>query len=139
MEDHVVQQLSRRKVMVSTQAITKAVNAQADVQVKQPLVRKVMRKTLRLKYKSVTYVPFQTNSNRCLVLRQQFAITLLGLLAQGKRIINVDESWVDQTSYTRRHWRPVAGQPSEMLRPVTPRVSLIASVCTEGSIFLSLT
>ena len=125
--------------MSSTADITDALNAEGNVQLKAPLVRNIMRKCLGLKYKAVQYTEVQANSERCLVLRQQYALILLGLLQAGKRLINVDESWVDQTSYTRRHWRPIAGQPSLARRSVTPRISLIAAIGTDGSVFLSLT
>ena len=29
---------------------------------------------------------------------------MFGLLTKGKRIINVDESFIDQSNYTRRLW-----------------------------------
>ena len=57
---------------------------------------------------------------------------------EGKRIYNVDESWIDMMNYTRRHWRPryVATVGT---KPVTPRISLIACVGSDGSAFYSLT
>jgi len=51
-------------------------------------------------------VPIQANSQRCLVLRQQYALAMLELLMQDKRVINVDESWLNETNFTRKMWCP---------------------------------
>ena len=53
---------------------------------------------------------------------------LLGLLQQGKRIINVDQSWVDKVDFRRRNWRPRGYWPSMALKDVSPRLSLFAAV-----------
>ena len=46
-------------------------------------------------YRKAATVPVQANSERCLILRQQYAIKMLPLLESGRRIINVDESWIN--------------------------------------------
>ena len=56
------------------------------------LVQNVLKKELNLKFGKIKRIAWQGNSERTLVLRQQFAIKLLGLLNDGKRIINIDES-----------------------------------------------
>ena len=40
-------------------------------------------------------VPLQVNLGRSLVLRQQYALKMLPLLEANRRIINVDESWLN--------------------------------------------
>ena len=30
---------------------------------------------------------------------------MLDLLASGKRVINVDQTWINDANYTRRKWR----------------------------------
>ena len=63
---------------------------------------------------------------------------MLRLMKEGKRIYNVDESWIDCLNYTRQHWRPrhYAGVG---VKPVTPRISLFACVGSDGSAYYSLT
>ena len=102
------------------------------------LVRSIMKKELGLKYKPTKHCEVQANSERCLVLRQQYALKMLSLLAEGKRIYNIDESWVDQLNYTRSHWQPKE-HPSSSLKPVSPRISLIACIGSDGSSLLSMT
>ena len=67
---------------------------------------KILRQDLQLRYRRVTKAPIQANSERCLVLRQQYAVKMLPLLASGRRIINIDESWISETDYSRRMWFP---------------------------------
>ena len=71
-----------------------------------------MRKDLRMGYRKTALVTIQGNSERCLVLRQQYALKMLPLLQSGRRIINVDESWLNQTIFVRRVWVPTDGTGS---------------------------
>ena len=59
-----------------------------------------------LGYRLAKTVPIQSNDERCLVLRQQYALRILPLLESGRRIINVDESWLTGTHFIRRIWVP---------------------------------
>ena len=77
-----------------------------DLEVGKPQVRQVLRKDLHMGYRMVRTVTVQANSERCLVLRQQYALRMLPLLESGRRIINVDESWLNQTRFIRRLWVP---------------------------------
>jgi len=80
----------------------------------------------------------QANSERCLVLRQQYAISLLDLLKQGKRIINVDETWLNETNFQRKTWcRPLSSNTVK-LRPITPSVAMIAALDTDGRVYFTL-
>ena len=63
---------------------------------------------------------------------------MFNLLKQGKRIYNVDESWIDQLNFSRQHWKPTR-YATEGMKPVSPRVSLIACVGTDGTALYSLT
>ena len=81
----------------------------------------------------------QANSNRALVQRQQFALTLFGLLTSGKRIVNVDETWLNETSFLRRTWARKDGLGNAKMTTVSPRLSLIAAMDTEGKGWFCLT
>jgi hypothetical protein len=39
-------------------------------------------------------------------MRQQYTLQMLPLLLSCKRVINVDESWISETNYSRRMWYP---------------------------------
>ena len=69
-------------------------------------VRTIMKDDLGLGYRMSRKVPVQGNSERCLVLRQQYAMHMLPLLKEGKRILNIDESWLNESNFTRQIWVP---------------------------------
>ena len=59
---------------------------------------------------------------------------MLPLLENGRRIINVDESWLNQTRFLRRIWAPTDAAGTFTDKQVAPRLSLIAALDTEGKI-----
>ena len=64
---------------------------------------------------------------------------MLEALASGKKVINVDESWLNQTRFLRRIWAPTDAAGTFTDKQVAPRLSLIAALDTEGRIWFSLT
>ena len=109
------------------------------LEVNEATVRRVMRKDLRLGYRLAKQVPIQCNSERCLVLRQQYATKMLPLLEGKKRIINVDESWLNSTRFLRRLWAPANSATTFTDKQVAPRISLILAMDTEGRMWFALT
>ena len=63
---------------------------------------------------------------------------MIDLLQQGKRIINIDESWINLTHYERQIWAPLDGPATATVRQITPRLSLIAALDTDGRVYFSL-
>ena len=72
------------------------------------------------------------------MLRQQYALVMLSLLDSGKRVINLDETWLNETSFIRRAWcRP--GTPGTVAtRPIQPRLSMITALDTDGRVYFSM-
>ena len=64
---------------------------------------------------------------------------MLTLLAGGVRILNVDESWLNETSFIRKILCPAYSTATVTMKAVAPRLSLIAAVDTDGRVFFSLT
>ncbi len=115
------------------------VNEHTDLEVKHDEVRSVLRKDLGLGYRIAKKVPIQSNTERCLVLRQQYALKMLPLLVAGKRILNCDESWLNETSFLRKIWCPGYAAATTTLKTIIPRISLIAALDTDGRVYFSLT
>ena len=63
---------------------------------------------------------------------------MLRLHKERKRIINIDETWLNQTSHTRRTWAKKDGSGNVMLNSVAPRVSMIAALDTDGNVWFTL-
>ena len=145
-EDAVTEMFAANGVITSSRQVQTAVMEQTGLAVADPLVRQVMHKELRLGYRLARTVPVQSNHERCLVLRQQFALRMLPLLESGcfssppaHRVINIDQSWLNGTRFTRRVWVPSGAPATVTDKQVAPRISLIAALDTEGRLWFSLT
>jgi len=91
-----------------------------------------------MRFKRIKRVPFAGNSDRNLILRQQFALNMIKLIRAGMRVINVDETELTKSDFRRRKWR-VPGTTNSMRNPlINPRISLIAGVGNHGELYLSL-
>ena len=98
-----------------------------------------MKSELSLRYLPLKRIAYQANSAYALILRKQFAETMIGLLKKGKHIINVDETWINLKNYRRRRWRKHGVVNSVNTRVVSPRISFIAAMSTTGETYFSLT
>jgi len=64
---------------------------------------------------------------------------MLPMLEGKKRIINVDESWLNSTRFLRRLWAPANSATTFSDKQVAPRISLILAMDTEGRMWFALT
>ena len=101
-------------------------------------VRRVLKNDLGFSYRRAKLVSIQSNSVRCRVMRQQYALKMLELLRDKKNILNVDESWLNEVSFQRKVWCPKDRPPTVTRQGVSPRISLIAALDTEGRVWFSL-
>ena len=56
----------------------------------------------------------------------------------GKRIINVDETWVGMQDFRRRKWKPHGSTNSVSMTSLRPRITMILALDTDGELYLSL-
>ena len=132
-------------MLVNDEPIESARQVQEQVQqaygfdASEKLIRKTMKQDLKMSFRLAKRVPKQGNTERCLVLRQQYAIKMMELLEEGRRIINVDESWLNETSFYRKLWHPKDQVCSVPMQTVSPRLSLIAAIDTDGRTWYTLT
>ena len=66
------------------------------------------------------------------MLRQKYAIKMLELLEKGWRILNVDESFINESSYHRKMWCSTKAPCTINEKQVIPRLALIAGLDTDG-------
>lgn len=92
-----------------------------------------------MKFQKIQPISWMANSHRNLILRQQFAISLLNAL-RGKytTVINVDETWLGMTDFRRMKWREKGTTNSVPAKQVVPRISMILALDMKGSVFLTL-
>ena len=53
-------------------------------------------------------------------------------------MINIDESWIDSGDYRRRSWQTKGVSNSLPVKKVSPRITLIVALDSEGKIYASL-
>ena len=70
--------------------------------VNERLVRKVLREDFDMRYKKIQRSNLLGNLDRSLVLRQHYAKLLIPLLADGRRIICIDETFLPTLDFRRR-------------------------------------
>lgn len=137
---HVVSKLLQRGAPIeSSKKVQDEILTTFNLEVQGSMIRTTMKKQLHMSFRTVKKIPKQGNTERCLVLRQQYALKLLPLLEAGRRVINVDESWLRDTTFFRKLWAPKADACSVPMSTVAPRLSVIAAIDTEGHAWFSLT
>ena len=92
-----------------------------------------------MRYRVLKKVQFQGNSERCLVMRMLYAKKMFELLEQGKRIINIDETWLPHLDFRCKKWRQRGEQNTVSTKSLAHRVNMIAALDTDGRLYLSLT
>ena len=102
-------------------------------------VKRIMKDEMGMKYKRIAPIALKANSPRNLILRQQFALSLLGALrSKYTTVINFDETWLGMTDFRRMKWRERGNSNSVAKKQLVPRISMIVGLDTQGSVFLTL-
>jgi len=134
-----VQEMNQLNVFVDSAGSVRKVLADAmDIKVSEQEIREIMKRDLGMRYRKVLPVSIHGNSERNLVLRQQYALRLIRLLKDGKTILNVDETWLGMSDFRRRKWRPPDTTNSVAQLQLVPRVSMITGLDSRGHVYLSL-
>jgi hypothetical protein len=77
----------------SAHSVAAGLRRELNLNVKEVDVRRVM-KSMGMSYSKVVHVPLQANSERNLVLRQQWAMKYLEIMQHAKVVLAIDETWV---------------------------------------------
>lgn len=97
-----------------------------------------MKDLLGMSYTKIIYQAVQANSERARVQRQQCALKFINLWKKKTKFISVDETWVDASDYRRRSWQ-VRGCPNNpSRRKVSPRITLVVALDSDGNLYASL-
>ena len=70
------------------------------------MATQVLKEHLNMSYRKIKKVSLHSNSESNLVLRQRYAIKLLGITQKKTIFLNIDESWLDMSDFRRMKWRP---------------------------------
>ena len=99
----------------------------------------MLKVSYNMSFKRLKKVAYQGNSQRSIVTRLLYAKAMLKLLEEGKRIINIDETWLTQMYYRSRSWRERGQANTISAKSISHRISMIAAVDTDGRLYLSIT
>ena len=102
-------------------------------------VRRILRHDLGMRYRVLKKVAYQGNSERCLVTRMLYAKQMFELLRAGKRVVNIDETWLPHLDFRNKKWRARGEQNTVSAKALGHRVNMIAALDTDGRLYLSLT
>ena len=103
-----------------------------EIEIKPWTLKKILKEELELRYKRIAGTSWQGNSNKNLILRQQFALEFLSIDLTKKTIINVDESWIGMTDFNRMKWSEPGRPNSVPKKMLQPRISMIAGLDSNG-------
>ena len=98
--------VANRQLIISADKVANEVNTDGVFKTNITEVRSVMKRDLDMSYKKVRQTALHANSEYNLILRQRYAIKLLSLTQKKTVFLNVDETWLDASEYSRRSWQP---------------------------------
>ena len=64
---------------------------------------------------------------------------LIDLLYSKRTIINIDETWINETNFTRMMWCTSKGSATYTSKGVNPRLAVLAALTTDGDVYFALT
>ncbi len=68
-----------------------------------------------------------------------YAKKMLAILKDGKRVINIDETWLPQTDFRNRKWAARGSKNSQPVSEMLSKANAIVGVDTRGKVYFSLT
>ena len=102
-------------------------------------VRDVLKQDHKLSYRKIKRVPFQGNSERCKVLRSLYAQKMLPIYETSQRVINIDESWLNEADFRGRRWKGRGMLNTASDKVFSQRINIIAAIASDGDMWVTLT
>ena len=130
--------LDSKRPILSVKDLRKEVEQLEGEEVSASNVNYALKEEARLRFRRLTHLAAATNSDRVLVLRQQYAVQMVKLLESGVRVVNIDESLLKKTSFQVKTWGNKHHSKYSLGSTLNPAISLIATIDTEGTVFFSV-
>ena len=124
--------------MLSAGRLRKKLRDDADLDCSTTTLRLILRRWLGLRFKKIKQLAPQTNSLKNVVCRQRYALAMLDALAGGRRVINVDESWLNTMAFKRHAWTKKGRAAARPTKELSTRASFIAAIDNRGAAYISL-
>ena len=91
--------INEKQSIWSVKLIQDLVKGEYNRVVPSYMIRHVLKTKFNLSYKKIRRIPFTGNLERNKVLRSLYAQKMLSVFRSGKRVINVDESWIPHADF----------------------------------------
>ena len=102
-----------QKQIKNVKDLKKKLLEEFEIEIKPWDLKKILREEMNMRYKRIVGTSWQGNSNKNLILRQQFALEFLNIDLTKKTVINVDETWIGSTDFNRMKWSKL-GRPNSV-------------------------
>ena len=64
---------------------------------------------------------------------------MLEVYASGKRVINIDESWIPVADFNHRRWKRRGTGNSMLDKTLSQKVNIITAISSDGYVWIALT
>ena len=103
-EDVLVQMMDQDLHIGSVSAVKKHLMEEESIDVKEWIIKDIMKKELNLRYKRINQISWQGNADKNKILRQQFAQVFLKIDITKKTVLNIDETWLGMSDFRKFKW-----------------------------------
>jgi hypothetical protein len=127
-----------KKFIVSSSKIAKICSLILGNKVKIKRVSQIMKEECQLSYKRNFTYKVDINLESHKLKRHYFGKFLLERMHQGYRVINFDESAVDQFDFQYYSWSQKGMKNAYCSKVVSPRITLVAAIDNLGNKYMSM-
>ena len=137
-EDTANDYLEENPIVFNSHQVFERVKQRTTDKVSKRRVAFILKNKFGLTYRKLKRIDLLANTAKKIVLRHQFGKLMIDLLSQGKRVINIDETWISEKDYRRMCWRQRYVSNTIGTPAVNPRITFMVAIDTEGSVFFAL-
>ena len=98
----------------------------------------ILKRHFHMSFRNIRRQHFLGNEPRALVLRQHWAKIFLAALAEKKRVLVVDESWLSSLDQRRRKWAYKSQKNTLVAKEMSKNVNLICGLDTFGKVYVAM-
>ena len=137
-EEATTEVLNENHIIFNSHQVFARVKERSGEKVSKRQVASILKNNFDLTYRKLSRIEIYANSAKHIILRQQFGKLMIDLMSQGKRIINIDETWINEKDFRRKCWRQRYVSNTIGTTAVNPRITFMVAIDTDGSVFYTL-
>ena len=125
-------------VPLSARDIQTALREEIQLSVTTDMIKRYLKQELQLVYKKIKPITFAHNNLPAKLQRQYAGAQYISLLAEGKTIINIDESTLDSTDTRKRGWCSKGRHNMMTHMQRLASINIIAGVSSNGDFLYTI-